>query len=259
MPAEKPLEASFSHILTNRKVFELVTSEDLRDRTILDVGAGEGYFCKLLGDHIRGKYHLEPRSVLRCCDLFPEHFRYDGIVCDRIDANRPLPYEDGSIDTIVCIEVIEHIEDPFRLIREMHRILKPGGRLIVTTPNVLNANSRFGYVVSGFGSLFGPLPLGFQDPVNLEGHIHPVSFYYLAYMFYLAGFGKIEVHFDRTKKSAIVYSILLAPFILLGFPIYERYVRRKNRALHEENRHLLARINTFGMLTSRTLIVEGFR
>lgn len=63
----------------------------------------------------------------------PSKFR-----CDYFDAEvEGFPYEDASFDTIVCSEVIEHLKhDPAHMLAEINRVLKPGGRLILTTPNI---------------------------------------------------------------------------------------------------------------------------
>ncbi len=45
-----------------------------------------------------------------------------------------LPFEDESIGTIFCTEVLEHVTDPFRAVREMHRVLRPEGSLLITSP-----------------------------------------------------------------------------------------------------------------------------
>jgi SAM-dependent methyltransferase len=45
-----------------------------------------------------------------------------------------LPLDDQSFDTVVSTELLEHVPDPLRALREMHRVLKPGGHLILSTP-----------------------------------------------------------------------------------------------------------------------------
>ncbi len=45
-----------------------------------------------------------------------------------------LPIADSSVDGIICIEVIEHVQRPQAAIDEMHRILRPGGKVLLTTP-----------------------------------------------------------------------------------------------------------------------------
>lgn len=52
------------------------------------------------------------------------------------DANRPLPLESGSVDVITAMDVLEHLTDPRMLIGEAHRVLRPGGYLVLATPNL---------------------------------------------------------------------------------------------------------------------------
>lgn len=47
----------------------------------------------------------------------------------------PLPYADGSFDSVVSFQVIEHIRDDRKFLQEIHRVLKPGGVALITTPN----------------------------------------------------------------------------------------------------------------------------
>jgi SAM-dependent methyltransferase len=53
---------------------------------------------------------------------------------DRIGDVTALPFEDEELDAIVCTEVLEHCADPFKGVDEMHRVLKTGGLLLVTSP-----------------------------------------------------------------------------------------------------------------------------
>lgn len=57
-----------------------------------------------------------------------------GISLEVITKGRSLPFEDGSFDTVSLLDVIEHIYDQRSVLRELHRILRPGGRIIVTVP-----------------------------------------------------------------------------------------------------------------------------
>lgn len=54
------------------------------------------------------------------------------IVCDAAD----IPVEGGSFDLVLCTEVLEHASDPQGIVNECHRVLKPGGTLIVTVPTI---------------------------------------------------------------------------------------------------------------------------
>lgn len=52
-------------------------------------------------------------------------------------ANYRLPFADGYFDSILCFETVEHFPQPARLVSELGRVTRPGGELILTTPNVL--------------------------------------------------------------------------------------------------------------------------
>lgn len=55
--------------------------------------------------------------------------------CLHVDANQRLPFEDASFDLVWCSEVIEHLQDPAFSLGELRRVTKPGGLLVLTTPN----------------------------------------------------------------------------------------------------------------------------
>ena len=54
--------------------------------------------------------------------------------CDIAGDLQDMPLADESLDAIICTEVLEHVENPFRAVREMHRVLKPGGILLASAP-----------------------------------------------------------------------------------------------------------------------------
>jgi len=57
--------------------------------------------------------------------------------------NQDLPFEDGQFDVVYCGEVIEHVFDPDHLLGEVKRVLKLGGRCVLTTPNLAGWPNRF--------------------------------------------------------------------------------------------------------------------
>ena len=235
-----PQTVSYSHAATNRRVFERVARLDLRQAKIIDVAAGEGFFCRMLGQHLQERYGLTPSSSLSACDLFPENFKYPEIACRQAQADQGLPYADASFDVACRIEVIEHLENPFAYVRELHRILRAGGRAIITTPNILNVNSRVRFLHSGFWLLFDPFPLGSVERVHLADHIMPIGFYYLAAMLRKAGFREIHLDFDRVKKSGMTLALLLYPLI---------------RAMHEAYR--AAAVEAAGGVRGEPVAAEG--
>ncbi len=76
---------------------------------------------------------------------------------DHFDAERDLyPYSDASFDTVLCCELIEHLfADPMHMMSEINRILKPGGHLVLTTPN-LGSLRAISAILQGYHPSFFP-------------------------------------------------------------------------------------------------------
>lgn len=260
MPTAAPVDLEIhplSHHTTNEAVFRLAVPHLQLGSQVLDLGAGHGFFSRMVGEFIQQSLEVDPGALLTACDPVPGNFHYGGIVCDPMPDDGRLPYVDGRFDVVCSIEVVEHVEDQFEFCREIMRVLKPGGVAILSSPNVLNLNSRLRILHSGFATLFDPLPLSSQDPVHTSGHIHPVSYYYLAYALRRAGAESISVAFDRQKKSARLLRILFWPVIMAGNAGFRLKLRRKQPQTFEENRPLLEELWSTGMLLSRSIVVHA--
>jgi len=243
-----------SHTSTNDKTFALIRPYLDRGARVVDVGAGEGYFSKMVGEYIHSCTQRPPSETLSACDLFPSLFRYRAVTCDPIGPDGRLPYGDASFDVVCSLEVIEHIEDQFAFVRELYRILKPGGVAVISTPNVLNINSRLRFLHSGFGVLFDPLLLSSNDPVHTSGHIHPVTYYYLAYQLHRAGFTTVTVEYDRFKSSAKFMLGMWGGIVALGNLRFRAHLSKKKPNEQRENASILHALNSRQMLTARSII-----
>lgn len=67
---------------------------------------------------------------------------YGSYNCDLHTDIEALPFEDDSVDAVICLEVIEHVKNPFKASVELYRILKPGGILLLTTPFLLGYHGK---------------------------------------------------------------------------------------------------------------------
>ena len=81
------------------------------------------------------------RGLLRS---LPEGIRYQGIEIDPAyaasdvvihDISQGIPFSAGTYDFVFCLEIMEHLPNPFGTFSEIHRVLKPGGVLVVSVPN----------------------------------------------------------------------------------------------------------------------------
>jgi hypothetical protein len=79
--------------------------------------------------------------------------------------------------------------------------------------------------------------------------------YYIAYMAEKAGFRVLGCSTDRTKSGSVAL-LVLWPLVQLGAAIVAMHARRNVPAIYDENREHLARMNSFAVLTGRTVIVE---
>src|SRR5579862_9506678 len=116
----------------------------------LDIGSGNGELIALM----KQQFPVE----VSACDYTDELMQIPGQRVDVVDLNNEcLPYESNRFDLVTFTEVVEHIEHDRRIIREIYRVLKPGGALVITTPNILSLKSRLRFLWFGFHHLFGPL------------------------------------------------------------------------------------------------------
>ncbi|HTN66478.1 MAG TPA: class I SAM-dependent methyltransferase [Burkholderiaceae bacterium] len=152
------------------KVAELSRSQ-FRGGSYLDIGSGTGALIQM----IRLQH---PTIEISACDYTDSLMTVPGQNVDIANLNEDaLPYAAETFDLVTCTEVIEHLENYRKLIREVFRVTKSGGAAIFTTPNVLNLQSRLRFFFFGFWNLFGPLPIGRAEHYSTVGHITPVPIF----------------------------------------------------------------------------------
>lgn len=105
----------------------------LRPRRLLDVGCGSGYLAKLLKTRV-------PGLVIHGVDISTvalERARNHSDQVWQVDLDKAdLPVPSAQYDTVSCVEVLEHLYDPDHALREIARVLVPGGYAVVTVPNL---------------------------------------------------------------------------------------------------------------------------
>jgi SAM-dependent methyltransferase len=164
---------------THRRVAELMDGPG--ERWVLDAGAGFGAFTEVLVQHGYRAVGLE---------IKPGNFRYPLAPHLVVDLDQGLPITSSSLDGIVAIEIVEHLERPLFFIREAARCLRMGGWMVITTPNVLSLGSRLEFLVRGHVSGF--CDAEFKD----NGHISPISLLDLRRIAERAGLGVEAVTYN---------------------------------------------------------------
>lgn len=100
---------------------------------ILDVGCGDSPYRHLLN---------ASKTDYRGLDIeASENFQYANPDVVKFDGKK-IPFESGSVDGLICTEVLEHVKRPYEFVEELYRVLKPGAPALVTVP----WSARFHYI-----------------------------------------------------------------------------------------------------------------
>ncbi len=159
--------------------------------TIMDIGCGDGYLLEVLSSKYKNCIGLEySPNRLHLAEKRLENFHFKGLVgsaenlLDIMDSN--------SVDCVVSADTIEHIPNVYAACDEMYRILKPGGTLIINTPNTAFIKKRIQL-------LFGRFPSTSSDNEGLGGelmfdggHLHYFTFRSLKLLLKRSGFEIIK-------------------------------------------------------------------
>jgi ubiquinone/menaquinone biosynthesis C-methylase UbiE len=202
---------------------------------LLDVPAGEG---ALAGRLIGAGFEVS------CCDLYPEIFRLDGVSVTRGDLNADLPFDSQSFDYVTCLEGLEHIENPQQAIREFARVLRPGGTVIVSIPNILNVEERLKWLVYGYTSHFKPITRAhvewlrqeYDDREEIAAHVNPIGYSELRYILEKNEFQISSQHRDKPKGNTWLYwpIVLLIRLIAKLTPAKKRAERWTDELVSDE-------------------------
>jgi SAM-dependent methyltransferase len=201
-----------------------------KNKKIVDIPAGNGITSRILKEIC-----AEPIPF----DLFPEYFEIEEITCVRANISTGLPLKDEAVDGVICQEGIEHFSDQFGAFKEFNRVMKPGGTLLVTTPNYSNIRSKLSYLLSESERFNSTMPPNELDSIWMTkqnitseiyfGHIFLIGIQKLRVLAKLAGFRIKKYHFTRAKSTSVILLPLFYPFIVASNWIAYRKNLRKNK------------------------------
>ncbi len=217
---------------------------------LLDLGTGEGNLAKQAKD--KGFEVIAQ-------DADQSRFRYKGEIEFRQGDlnNEDLPFEEKSFDCVVMLEVIEHLKNPYFVLREINRVLKAEGVLILSTPNILNLKSRLRFLFEGTYDYFRepPLELSAFSKHNLF-NIHLFAYKYpeLEYILFDTGFKTEKIFSSISEIQARILSIVCFPTMKLH--AYFKCQRGKKKGGMDYSRIFKILLSP-EMLYSRHLIIKA--
>ena len=169
-----------------------------------------------------------------------------------VDLNGRLPFADAWFDVALSVEGIEHLENRFAYLRELRRVLKPHGTLILTTPNIVGLRSRVRFFGSGFYHRESrPLPEAERNPFH---HIALSTFADLRYALHTSGFRLTGVGHTHIKPVSFLYAWLV-PWMWLYTSIAFR--KEKNAAQRRANREVRSALFSKSVLFGENLLLTA--
>lgn len=230
---------------TSKNTHNVVASmlEAEKPGKVLDIPSGAGAFTKRLIDM---RIEVHSADIENIMHVQNPHFR-------NADMNERLPYEDHFFDSVVCIDGIEHLENPFYFIREAGRVVKIDGSIIISTPNINSIRSRWRWFWTSHHNK-NKIPLRELMPGPLH-HINMMSYQRLRYILHTNGFSITDVRTNRVKTISWIYS-LFVPFAWL-FTKYVYYREENDPDQSRLNKQIADHLFSKALLFGETMIVKA--
>jgi SAM-dependent methyltransferase len=210
---------------------QILSAQGPENRVVIDLPAGSGETAE---------YLKEKGFQVLAFDLFPEFFAAKDIQCQFCDITQGIPVRDQVADLIICQEGIEHFSDQVAAMKELSRVLKVGGTLVVTTPNYSSLKSKVSYLLNESEKYNRMMSPNEYDSIwynrdNNEnqyfGHMFLIGITKLRLLGKIAGFDIAKIHFSEFKISNLLLLIIFYPFILISCLLsYSKNVRKKPHA-----------------------------
>lgn len=160
-------------VLAYKRAAERVSGE------VLEIGTGMGYGIEVVAP-AAASYTTIDKSVPQLVEL-PANVTFRQMQVP------PIGFEDESFDYVISFQVIEHIKQDIDFVREIHRVLRPGGKVIITTPNAPMSLTRNPWHIREYKSeeLHNLFEVHFRD-VKVEG---------------VAGNEQVMAYYERNRQS----------------------------------------------------------
>lgn len=226
---------------------------NVRGKKVVDLSAGSGY--------IANEFH-KAGAEIELYDLFPEHNTMCPVACRSIDLQKPFPIHAASVDIAILGETIEHLPNQFFFFSEVAKILKPGGTLLLTTPNSSSLRSRLSQFLMESEHYSTPAPNETDAytrwPGSKDGYFSKLFISGILRLRTLAALNGLRIKkVHPSKRSSTSY------LLLIFYPAIYYFSRknlkkqvRNNPAKREVFEEIFLLNTSLEVLTSKHLIIE---
>lgn len=252
------LPSAGSHKATNDAVYRIALEILEKESQVLDLGCGQEHMTRRLARWF-AQQGVAPSDRITAADIEPRFFEAREVSCRRADANERLPFDDQTFDLIVTIEMLEHVQNVYAVFQECARILKPGGTIIFSVPNIAHFASRWKFLTTGFYTLYHPPSVDPNNAHRICGHITPLTYAYHSYGLRRAAFENIRFVKDRTKRWAAAFTVAVYWLLRPAAALYRRDIAKYDAKVAAENDEVMRTMSSWDMLTSRSCIVIARR
>jgi SAM-dependent methyltransferase len=208
-------------------VKQYFSTRDMRGKSVLDMPAGKGRmtgFLQSLGANVTA------------LDLFTHGTVVSNVTIKQADLMKVLPVPTDSIDYVLCQEGIEHLPNQLMCLREFNRILKPDGKLIVTTPNFSSLRSRFSFFFVENNSLkhFPSNEIDGVVAIDADNigfhHVFLIGIQKLRVLARVSHFKIKKIHPTKFSGTSLFLFVLLYPaHIILNIVTHYRTLQRRKK------------------------------
>lgn len=185
------------------------------DLSVLDISCGDAEILEYLmndGCRVEGTHYRDDDYILSRDRVIPS-----GITIHKdVDLTQPLPFPDGRFDVVLMTEVIEHLDAHIGIVHEIGRIVRPGGHLVFSTPNLNRLSSRLKFAFTGCHGICQRRTGWDMNRERLYAyHIHIPDFPVLHTLLHQAGFVIRRMGVTRIEPGHFIW-ILLYPVLALA-------------------------------------------
>jgi 2-polyprenyl-3-methyl-5-hydroxy-6-metoxy-1,4-benzoquinol methylase len=221
--------------------------------SLLDLSCGEGDLISRLqadGVKVRGTHYREDDYIIT------SRSRLKGMEIDTgVDLLGRLPYEDAVFDCVTMSEVLEHLSNHFQVIQEAARVLRPGGYLVFSTPNIFRFHSRLKFCFSGTHKLIRRRIGWDLKPSDLYAyHINPVDFPMFHCLLHITGVDIQRLGITKLKPLHCEW-LLLYPLIFLSTWLGSDRSKKNSPGFRAGERDLFKFLVSPALLASEHLLV----